>query len=266
MLRQLFVLTFFLIVPSVISYAQELEGASLEDVFLLRNKQISEFILRFNFDDIKLEVSEEELQENRIRRIIRLCDEDLVEINEDLVQDFAERSINGPKLAFLQEDWYAKVRSKVLYCGEERELFLVFQLNIELEASHWMLVGVIADFLELHYKKPSRNNIIPPNSGDTNFVSAWKIFQEPDNVTAFGSDCFIPDHLSIFYHVVQNGDLTLVQPEDVQFLFLQIPDYVFAIDFFNRETHNSGWLISDIKRIDQVAKFRYLLKELNVTF
>ena len=67
--------------------------------------------------------------------------------------------------------------------------------------------------------------------------------------------------MTVFVTLVNKGLLTFDYVEETEFYFLQVPDYIFSINYYEREEKNSGWLIKEVKEISQEERME-LLKNL----
>jgi len=66
--------------------------------------------------------------------------------------------------------------------------------------------------------------------------------------------------LTLFLYEVKKGNLYFKYVKELKFHFFQIENWYFEISYFNRLTYNSGWLISDLKKIDLYEKFNLMKK------
>ena len=66
------------------------------------------------------------------------------------------------------------------------------------------------------------------------------------------------DETSVFLADVYNGLLDIEYVKDLQFVFYQVPGYVFRIKFIERATNNTGWLITSFDKISEIEKDSFL--------
>src|SRR5690606_15520083 len=59
-----------------------------------------------------------------------------------------------------------------------------------------------------------------------------------------------PNQLDILTYAIENGEIEMLSTSTPTFHFNQIPGWTFSVDLFNRNSNNSGWLISNLKNID----------------
>lgn len=58
--------------------------------------------------------------------------------------------------------------------------------------------------------------------------------------------------------MVQTGLLKIDFIDNVKLTFLQIPEYAFSIEYFDREGNNSGWLIDNLWKMSNDEKEQFL--------
>jgi hypothetical protein len=90
-----------------------------------------------------------------------------------------------------------------------------------------------------------------------------KAFANTDSASQFTVKRFVPDHLSVFLYEIKKGNLKFKSVEEVKFHFFQIDGWYFEISDFNRKGYNTGWLISNLIKLnkesekEQLRKFLY---------
>jgi hypothetical protein len=65
---------------------------------------------------------------------------------------------------------------------------------------------------------------------------------------------YTPDQLALFVTEVKNENLKFEAVKNVKFHFFQVPGWYFEVSYFNRNEANSGWLISNMIRINTKDK------------
>ena len=63
----------------------------------------------------------------------------------------------------------------------------------------------------------------------------------------------------MFLTLVRSGQLKIDYISDVEFFFLQIPDYIFTVKHYERESMNVGWLISSLIECSEIEKDELLV-------
>jgi hypothetical protein len=86
-----------------------------------------------------------------------------------------------------------------------------------------------------------------------------------DSIAQYASKKFVPDYLSVFLYEIKKGNLKFKSVSDVRFHFFQIKGWYFELSEFNRPGYNTGWLISNLVKLnsnaDQDLLRRYLYHE-----
>ena len=95
---------------------------------------------------------------------------------------------------------------------------------------------------------------IHPMSHELDFMNLHKIFREPGNIDYYLESEYQPDMLALFVMETKNNNLTFVSVDQVKFHFFQVPGWYFEVSYFNRNSMNSGWLISNILRVNEKEK------------
>jgi hypothetical protein len=60
--------------------------------------------------------------------------------------------------------------------------------------------------------------------------------------------------------LVKDEALKFVSVNNLKFHIFQVPNWYFEVSYFNRNTYNSGWLISNLVRVNEKEK-KELLKQ-----
>lgn len=101
-----------------------------------------------------------------------------------------------------------------------------------------------------------------PLSHELDFMNLRKAFNNKDSVSQFTVKRFVPDHLSVFLYEIKKGNLKFSTVEEVKFHFFQINGWYFELSEFNRPGYNTGWLISNLVKVNNEAEQNLLRKYL----
>lgn len=242
-----------------------------EENFAYKVKQIDEFFERFNDDGtlIKDYVFEhyDGMELSREDLLMSLFDMKSTQLEKEEVQQFLQL-VNDPEnpvtLSFYDQDWYARVKCRVLYEGKERELLMLLCVQKEENgASKWAVHQVYGEFLN----SPKGNNpnaSLNPVSHATDFMGLSRAFEDPENLKAYLSSGFMDDQLSKFAIELQNNRISFQHVENISYHFFQVGGWLFSVENFQRPEKNSGWLISRLRQADAQEKKAFkknLLKE-----
>ena len=234
-----------------------------------RVKQLDEFFSRFNFitdilgnkivgKDTAI-VTINGVSKTLTRRLQISALIDMMKNHKDSDAEFInDICSNGYLLNFYDKDWYAVATCNVVYKGKDVLLNLILKNEVYPDnRSKWVITGADADFLNTIPDPKDKNSIISPVSNDLNFQELSKAFSHPENLKQFFVQDFSLDPTSVFYALLQSKQLRFKGVKSIRYHFLQIKDWAFTVDFFNRSEGNSGWLLSDIISIKENEKNNY---------
>lgn len=237
-------------------------------------KQVDEFFARFNYQEkpnseaVTIAATHPNFACEREEAIYALFDANLFRDKQVLtdIQNFASQITSSHRLIsldFYDDNWYAKAKCKVLYNNQPETIILTLQNEVTApQTSKWVIKGIEADFLRLTPECPANSMFIPPNAHETNFISLGRALENTANASLYAHKGFEEDILSLFFYAVKTGNLSLNYVEALSFHFLQVDNWVFTLEKFNRMTSNSGWLITKLLNYPEKQKELYKKKEL----
>ena len=255
----LFFLFFPYALPAQLLYAEH------EEQFAYQVKQIDEFMERFNNENtlIRDYLSKQYLQfeVDRTDLLKSLFNLENPRLDKEAVVAFIEQ-VNDPDdptmLSFYEGDWFAEVKSSVLYKGREQELFLLLSIEqAENGGSKWVIEEVYADFLKVPENPSDSSAFLNPMSHATDFMGLSKVFEQPENIGGYLSADKKRSQLSRFVDEMQNHTISFQHVEDIAYHFLQIDGWIFTVEDFQRQGKNAGWLISKLIPADEKEKETY---------
>lgn len=235
-----------------------------QELYNTRVKLVDEFIDRFNGDELR-----PDLKGNK---------EDLAKTNLLLLFDSKQfKSKNDPAFAKAQEmvdtilahqtkihysdtNWVAKATCHGRFKGKSVEFVMYLTVEQRGEDMYkWVIAKVEGDIFKLSPSVRSGKMMISPDAHETNFMALRRITTEkPDYITNYGLKNLSIDQTSVFFSYVYNGWLDIEFVSDLEFIFLQVPDYKFSISHLDREELNAGWLISSFQKITDKEKEEFL--------
>lgn len=168
------------------------------------------------------------------------------------VDNFINTAIyNNVRLNYNDSTWYAKAHCNGSLNKKPVEFTLTLKVQPRGEDMYkWVISDVEGDCFDVTPKKPSQHHIIQPDDHETKFISLSRMTNEqPFNVVEFMNDKFNYSLASVFAYLVYSNQLKINYVDKLEMIFTQVPGYIFKIDYFERDTSNSGWLISDLKYI-----------------
>ncbi|TDQ09433.1 hypothetical protein [Pedobacter metabolipauper] len=258
-------------------FAQNYEK-EFESVFAWEVKQIDEFIERFNNKDETL-IKQYELKNNDKKTITR---EKLIKSLFDMssteswnfgdlnsfIKTVMEKNIY---LNFYNKDWYAKVDCSIQWNGKPARAALILKLMVLPDSSSkWVIAGVSSPVLRSATlgsislpaaadKKASLN----PVSHATDFMNISAVTDNIANLKNY----FVPvnelnEEGKLFLQECADKRLTIKGANSISYHFLQLDNWIVEVRQFNRQTKNSGWLISKLTKATDSEKNAYRTKQL----
>lgn len=215
---------------------------------LLFQQQVStmdEFMDRFNGEEQSKAESQDSL--SRLRNLFHVCNRDALELQPErwytFLSDLAKDSVH---LLYTNSNWAAIATCIVDYEGVEDTIVLVLKMEqVKGSIYKWVIAQASGQLLSLVPIKKSPHFSISPVDNDVNFISLGDITEKNgQNILCYGSSNFRIDETSVFYALVACGKLKVKYVDELIYQF-DVPKYAFVVSYFNRDTDNSGWLISD---------------------
>ncbi len=267
MQRKIILLLVFL--PVVYGFGQGSVGSFIADESILyaQTKQVNQFFLRFN--------GEEDVRGNRLypgdpayrdlkarkKYIHMLFDSSNPSITDDMKFVFNDDALNKKNPAFLDfyaKGWYAEIAATFLYKKEKVNIILYLKIEKQLKGYKWVFSNVYFDRYESWFPHLgdtlNTSYIIHPMSHELDFMNIHKVFKDSQNLDYYLVRNYQPDMLAMFIMEMKNGNLSFSAVNNVKFHVFQIPNWYFEISYFNRNSANAGWLISNLQRLSENEK------------
>ncbi len=238
-----------------------------ETVLYRMNKQVGQFVKRFNLEEDPfgktLPVTDKKYHNNKLRKkmLPGLFDEYNPRTSGELRKFFIDdvtSSKNPVFLNFHDKNWYAELSVTFLAGGDEVNIILYLTLEDENLGSKWVISNVYYSYFPSLFPKidtnQSKNRFLHPQSHELDFMNLHKALEDPAHIEYYASGSYQPDFLTLFFYQMKTGQLKFKEINTVKFHFFQIPNWYFELSWFNRNENNSGWLISNLKYIDEKQK------------
>ncbi|UJP64316.1 hypothetical protein [Mongoliitalea daihaiensis] len=241
--------------------------------FAASTKQVNQFFRRFNaeesVDGLKRYYPEDELYRDRTLRgkfISILFDNETSGISSQLKTTFMSEVLSEtlPQyINFHREGWFAEVEALFSYRGKIEKATLFLKLQPEGLGYEWVIDKVSFGPFKDIFKKPegSSKSFLHPLSHELGFMNLRKAFQESNLPESFTTSDFQPDYLTLFLYEMKRGNIKFDNIRDVKFHFFQINNWYFELNQFNRPGFNTGWLISNLVKLnpgDKETILRYI--------
>lgn len=226
---------------------------------------VDEFFWRFNGDTSHPDIELSNDSTKRTENLIMLFDlsgftspKDSAFIEAQKMTEIIIR--DSIKINYCDTSWVALAHCKGTL--ENKEVKFDLFLTVEQRSSFgqkWSITQVDGDFLGIETSNNNSSIMILPDDHETNFLSLRRITSEqPQNIVRFINKNREYEKLSVFLYLIYNNKLKISYVENLEFIFTQVPGYIFHIKYLNRETNNSGWLISNFYRSDDNNKKSFL--------
>lgn len=259
-------------VNSQIVFESEGKKAPLENM-ILQVKQLNEFIDRFNYkndffgkpiDNNFIEQFPKEkylplLFDNEDKRTIKGSSE-YSETYLKTKEQFINQVLNNNlfKIDKLSGKTYAVANCIITYKGKTNKTKILLKKHIAKNFVKWVIMDVYFESLNLE-KNPGKLNSLPPNSGETNFIGLSKALNAKENYHNLLSPDFEYNQTSVFLFLASTNQIKFQYVKDLTFIFTDIDGWLIEVKEFNRDTQNSGWLISNILKNKEKGLVHLLL-------
>lgn len=262
-------LVLFLCLIQTAAYPQFFDNfAEDESMLYAHTKQVNQFFRRFNGEEDRygerFSVTDPLYRNPDYRRnfIELLFDQQSTNIDPLIKNEFIYKCTQAEDQHFLDfhgGQWFAEVKTRFKYKGEDKDLILFLKLQEEEIGSKWVLINVVFEpflqqFIDAEKLPEKDREFLHPLSHELDFMNLIKVFTSKAVLEQFAEKEFKPDYLTLFIYEYRNLNLKFVTIEDVKFHFFQLNDWYFELSKFNRKANNSGWLISNLLKISEEDK------------
>lgn len=206
---------------------------SLSDKQAFRVNEISQL---FDFETLKIENS-------TLNKNVPLFLEDIC----NTTQNF--------KLAYPPKDFAAKVTIGVNYHSKPQTITCYLNLRQHKKGYSWFITDLYLPFLEQEkvatissFEGKDSSIYISPNTFETQFLDLYNLIKQRKDLLK----CFKiasnanSDIVNTFREKVKNGEIKPLYTEKTELFLKTEPQWVIKLNFINRKTDNSGWLMTDL--------------------
>lgn len=229
-----------------------------------RIKLVDEFFDRFNGKEGHPAITKND-KNYRKKNLTLVFDGKMFKSKDDPkfkeLQNFTDSVIsNNICINYSDSTWFAKAVCHGKLKGKEVDFTLCLNVEYRREDMYkWVIARAEGDIFKLKPSLKSDKIMLMPDDHETNFMSLHRITTEKDDlITCYMQKDYLLDETSVFLSDVYNGLLDIEYVKDLQFEFYQVPGYIFSIKFIERETNNTGWLISNFKKATEDEKSNFL--------
>lgn len=254
-----------LLLPNTLSAQIVTEDDEIEQQLLASTKQLNQFFHRFNGEEDtkgrEFEPEDRQYRNSRLRKryLSILFDEENAGFSEALFDEFIEKVTSDDQPVFLDlhsKDWFAVVNTTFKYKGRSQPLTLYMQIQQEGLGYEW----VIADLSFEPYKtlfdkqRGETKEFLHPMSHELDFMNLRKAMVKGGSPESYTLADFKPDLLTVFLYDVKMGNLTFETVNRLNYHFFSVDGWYFSLNNFNRPGYNTGWLISDLVKVNAQQK------------
>ncbi len=258
------------LLPLSLRAQQVVADAHREANFLFEVKIIDEFIERFN-DDPRSSLRREYTRAGRAvpfdrKALVKsLFDKEPADENGLRFIEQVTDTASPQKIAFNDSNWYAELRSSFIFNGQRIDVPIVLKVSTAPDHStKWMIIGLgevpapppaTAKEAAPQAANPRMQPFISPSDYATNFIELRNILvpgMKPENY--FSQELLATERGKNFVDMILSRKLRFDAPGSMRFYFFQIPNYLFIVERFERQTTHSGWLISSLEAAGEEEK------------
>lgn len=265
-------LFFILLLASSTSLRAQMVG-DLEDESRLyaSSKQVNQFFRRFNGEEDekgnRYYEGDKQYRSTKLRKkyLGILFDASNKGMTDAVKTDFAKNVLDKSLLLdFHGGNWFSEVHTTFTQNGKDQPITLFMALEKDHLGYKWVIQRVYADMFAPYFARDTMKvgKFLHPLSHELDFMNLRKAFLNSDSVSQFAAKNFKPDHLSLFLYEIKKGTLKFKTVTDVKFHFFQIDGWYFELAQFNRPGYNTGWLISNLAKLNTLADMDALRKYL----
>ncbi len=269
LVRKYFIVTLLMLMVAPL-VAQVVDGKQDESKLYAESKQVNQFLRRFNGEeDEKGEryyPGDKQYHNEKLRKkyLSMLFDESNTGINATLKVEFVKHVLEKNEstiLNFNATNWFSEVHANFTMNGKEQPVTLYMQLEKDHLGYKWVITRVHAAMFEPYFQHDTTKvgQFLHPMSHELDFMNLRKAFANKDSVAQYTAKKFSPDHLSVFLYEVKKGNFKFKSVEQVKFHFFQLDGWYFELSQFNRRGYNTGWLISNLVKINNESEKQLLL-------
>jgi hypothetical protein len=249
-----------LIGSNLISFGQQIQGSYLSTPkeYYLQVKQFGEFLNRFNYKtDWKGNLITEEFSKKIPRNAYILS---LINQNDPRLTDPLDSSYRVTCSEFLAFIVNAQNPQEInLYSGQVKAQAFVNiicfgsarQVKVEMipdvlpdRSARWVINGVESSLFAANADS-IKQHFIAPNSHETNFINLKKLNDSTNGTYYLSSP--VANTITFIKGIEQKK----IQIQSIEKVTYQITftRWLITVDEFTRDSNNSGWLISNVKKL-----------------
>lgn len=255
----------------------ENDAGQREKLFIYKVKQIDEFFERFNNDTVSFirrlyKMRGVKFRIERPALIKSLFNYETHSWPNGVIDSFVKKAmmVQMPSAAnYYGDDWFAEVICRFNYNNSEIEIPVILRTDTDrYKQSKWMITGVrqllfkSAPGLPAKMRSGTPVTFLSPVSHGNDFAALEKTFDDKQNLSAyFDQSFFQKNNTTGFYNAVLKNQIKFLSVKEIRYHFLQVSNYIFSVQHFERNSLNAGWLINTLTTASAADK-NFFRKEL----
>lgn len=241
------------------------EDDEIERQLLASTKQLNQFFSRFNGEEDtkgrEFEPEDRQFRNSRLRKrfLSILFDEENAGFSESVFEEFVNQVTddNNPTFLNLQsQEWFATVNTTFRYKGQSLPLTLYMKIQAEGLGYEWVIADLSFEPYKTLFNKQrgKTKEFLHPMSHELDFMNLRKAMVKGGSPESYTLADFEPDLLTVFLYDVKMGNLTFETVNRLNYHFFSVEGWYFSLNNFNRPGYNTGWLISDLVKVNAQQK------------
>lgn len=271
-LHGLGILSIFIFFLSTFSlHAQVVESMEDESRLYAQSKQVNQFFRRFNGEEDekgnRYYANDKQYRNVKLRKkyLSVLFDDNNKGVSEALKIEFAKYVLDKSEAAVLDfhgSNWFSEVHTTFTMNGKDQSVTLYMELEKDHFGYKWVIQKVYADMFKPYFARDTTKvgRFLHPLSHELDFMNLRKALDTKDSLSQYTMKRFVPDHLSVFLYEIKKGNLKFKNVDQMKFHFFQLDGWYFELAEFNRPGYNTGWLISNLVKLNKPSDKEALRK------
>ena len=175
------------------------------------------------------------------------------------------RDINSPYqpkfIRFEDMSWYAELDMTVLSGGRSKKLSCIMQVvRLSQGVQEWVIKSFHSSELEVGERFRGNELYFPPSTNGTDFMGVRLALNDPSWTSEKSAK--LVGAQSKMLTLLSEGKLKIEAIGKITYHFLQLDGWIMTVNYVNRESKNSGWLLATFQQANNQQKVQYL-KELS---